>query len=44
MGQHNVDELIALLGDAERVPVSNADREAHSRDESFHEPQRKREW
>ena len=30
--------MISLIGDAERVSVSAADREAHSRDESFHAP------
>ena len=33
-----VDELISLIGDAERVSVNLADREAHSQDESFHAP------
>ncbi len=34
----DLDELVALIGDVERVSVGSADREAHSRDESFHEP------
>jgi len=33
-----VDELVALIGDAERVSVKAADREAHSQDESHHGP------
>ncbi len=33
-----VNELIALINDAERVSVTAADREAHSQDESYHEP------
>jgi D-lactate dehydrogenase (cytochrome) len=37
MERQDLDELAALIGDVERVSVSAADREAHSRDESFHE-------
>ena len=33
-----VDELVALIGDVERVSVKTADREAHSQDESHHGP------
>ena len=38
MKQQEIDEFITLISDAERVSVNATDLEAHSQDESFHEP------